>query len=128
MTEQELREQIAHDRSGWDSIIAQVNRLRKELDNKPDIFKVEYQVNPGGILNAYREGDLTFKEAVEALENWKQSGYIKRPELELISELDAIEWAEKHGHSKVDVTCPGFWTGAIIRQAQLDADRKKCEG
>lgn len=30
--------------------------------------------SPGSILNAYREGDLSFNEAVERLRAWKEEG------------------------------------------------------
>jgi hypothetical protein len=39
------------------------------LQKKPK--KIGYQSSPGDILNAYREGDITFEEAVKELEAWK---------------------------------------------------------
>ena len=55
----------------WKAIVATANSLRGILDLKPQKLKTGYQLSPGGILNAYREGDLKFQEAVKALERWK---------------------------------------------------------
>lgn len=56
-------------RTDWEQMTKEVYALIARLRRKP--LKLGYQCFPGGILNAYREGDLTFKGAVKALENWK---------------------------------------------------------
>lgn len=47
----------------WNTIVDHANQIRNALDYKPASMKKGYQRSPGGILNAYREGDLTFDEA-----------------------------------------------------------------
>jgi len=56
----------------WDGVIAMVDAGLQILKRKPRRLKIGYQCSPGGILNAYREGDLTFKQAVQALKKWKR--------------------------------------------------------
>ena len=51
----------------WEDIIEIANLIRKILNEKPQELKIGYSVSPGGILNAYREGDLSFDEAVSKL-------------------------------------------------------------
>lgn len=58
-------------RTDWDSMIAEVNNLSKRLQKKPRQLKKGYYLKPGSILNAYREGDVTFKKAVAELKKWK---------------------------------------------------------
>lgn len=57
----------------WSVIIAEANCLRALLDSKPDELKCGTWVNPGSILNAYREGDLTFDQCVKQLDAWRAS-------------------------------------------------------
>ncbi len=52
----------------WEKRIDEVNRLHAELQKKPDHLKKGYALAPAGILNAYREGDLSFDEAVKFLQ------------------------------------------------------------
>lgn len=59
------------DKKYYDGIINSVNVLMEILKHKPRELKCGYQCSPGGILNAYREGDVTFNEAVKQLEDWK---------------------------------------------------------
>ena len=47
----------------WSELVARLNMLRKRLDEKPRELRMGYPLQPGGILNAYREGDLSFDEA-----------------------------------------------------------------
>jgi len=53
-------------------MVKEVNALVERLQQKPDSKKDGYSYNPGSILNAYREGDLTFDKAVKELERWKE--------------------------------------------------------
>ena len=57
----------------WDYFVSAANNIRNALDYKPSECKIGYQCNPGGILNAYREGDLNFKEACRALDKWHRN-------------------------------------------------------
>lgn len=52
----------------WGDVIAQVAEGLELLRNKPAGLKIGFQHTPGGILNAYREGDLNFREAVVEME------------------------------------------------------------
>ena len=52
----------------YQSFVNAANSIRKVLDFKPDDQKIGYQVSPGGIINAYREGDLNFIEATKEIE------------------------------------------------------------
>jgi len=45
-----------------------ISELRELKRNNPEL-KLGYVNSYGGVLNAYREGDLTFKEAISELEN-----------------------------------------------------------
>jgi len=56
----------------WRGIVVGVNVLMRVLKNKPTYLKIGYLLHPSGILNAYREGDLTFNQAVKELERWKK--------------------------------------------------------
>ena len=51
----------------WDSRVQLANEIRELLDKKPNKFKKKFSSHPGSILNAYREGDLTFDDAVKML-------------------------------------------------------------
>lgn len=46
-------------------VFALISRLRRKS------HKLGYQCSPGGIINAYRDGDITFNKAVKELEGWK---------------------------------------------------------
>jgi hypothetical protein len=64
----------------WNSMRNELNELHQRLQEKPDSEKMGYAVCPGGILNAYREGDITFKQAVKAIEEWALSQGAKNTE------------------------------------------------
>jgi len=59
----------------WDDVVKIANTTRRLLDEKPSSQKIglSASVTPGGILNAYREGDLNFKEAVELFICWRKT-------------------------------------------------------
>jgi len=52
----------------WEDKRQKLNELFKELQQKPDSEKMGYSLSPGGILNAYREADISFEEAKDALQ------------------------------------------------------------
>lgn len=56
-------------RTDWEQMTKEVAALIARLRRKPN--KLGYQCHPGSILNAYREGDITFNKAVKELERWK---------------------------------------------------------
>ncbi|TAL49269.1 hypothetical protein EPN83_01890 [Patescibacteria group bacterium] len=58
----------------WEKVVEQVNAGIKKLQRKPKSLKKGFTLHPGSILNAYREGDLTFRQAVRALDRWKNHG------------------------------------------------------
>lgn len=57
-------------KKNWDALVVAVNELHSIVQRKPRDEKGPFQLSPGGILNAYREGDVTFKQAVKHLERW----------------------------------------------------------
>jgi hypothetical protein len=52
----------------WEEKRKQLNELHQELQKKPDSEKRGYSLSPGAILNAYREADISYAEAVDALQ------------------------------------------------------------
>lgn len=52
----------------WEEKRSLINELHRQLSEKPESEKKGYALHPGGILNAYREADVTFKEALDALQ------------------------------------------------------------
>jgi len=65
--------------TSWDQKRKQINRLLKELQRKPANEMLGHWRTPESILNAYREGDLLFPDALQELKEW------------------AIEYAQKQG-------------------------------
>jgi hypothetical protein len=70
---------MARERRDWDGIVASVNEFMRILKRKPRYLKSCYRLNSGGILNAYRKGDLTFNQAVKELNRWKKAEKSKGP-------------------------------------------------
>ena len=59
-------------RTDWSKMSKEVRALITRLRRRPQ--KLGFiQCSPGGILNAYREGDITFNRAVKELERWKDN-------------------------------------------------------
>ena len=56
--------------SYWDTKREQINKLIKELQSKPHEFILGHFEYPESILNAYREGDVLFDDAVQELQRW----------------------------------------------------------
>lgn len=61
-------EKEAIDVEFWNSAVEAVNAIRHMLNSKPSRLRFGHHLSPGGILNAYREGDLSFIEAVDAID------------------------------------------------------------
>jgi len=51
----------------WVNLVDKLNEIHAELQTKPDKYKIGYSLSFGGILNAYREGDLNFEKAIKEL-------------------------------------------------------------
>lgn len=51
----------------WTALRDRVNEYHKALQEKPDDLKIDIMSTVGGVLNAYREGDLSFDEACPKL-------------------------------------------------------------
>jgi hypothetical protein len=56
--------------STWIKLAELANALHEALELKPAILKAGHFIEPGSILNAYREGDATFEEALNDLDTW----------------------------------------------------------
>ena len=52
----------------WESKRTKLNELHRELQEKPDCEKLCLCFSFGSVLNAYREGDISFDKAIEVLE------------------------------------------------------------
>lgn len=63
--QQEIEEK---DKAFYDKLRDDLNQNFLLLKNKPDEFKAHYSFNVGSILNAYREGDISFDRANELLD------------------------------------------------------------
>lgn len=61
---------MAKKEKDWDALVTAVNELHSLVQRKPRNKRTAFQLSPGGILNAYREGDVTFKQAVRHLKGW----------------------------------------------------------
>ena len=55
-------------RTDWEQMRQELNRIHERLLQKPDSEKLAYQLSFGSILNAYREGDISFAEAIDQLD------------------------------------------------------------
>lgn len=51
----------------WAEVIDHIRQLRLALDEKPRELRCSYTLNPGSLLNAYIEGDLSFDETCDIL-------------------------------------------------------------
>lgn len=51
----------------YNSLREKLNEIHQKLSNKPDEYKYGYYHSPGSILNAYREGDISFEDAEKIL-------------------------------------------------------------
>lgn len=57
----------------WEKLVDAINIVHKLITTKPPHVKAAFSLDPGSILNAYREGDVTFFDAIHYLEKWKES-------------------------------------------------------
>lgn len=53
----------------WFDMRKEINDLHGLLLQKPDSERMGYIISPGGILNAYREADISFDIAVKQIES-----------------------------------------------------------
>lgn len=54
----------------WEEKRGKLNELHRELEMKPEIAKKGFNADPGSILNAYREADISFTEAIYHLDKY----------------------------------------------------------
>lgn len=87
----------------WEEKVEQLNKLHKELQQKPPSEKKGYSLHPGGILNAYREGDLSFDEAILELQRLPMILSVDQYTA-LEGLLKAIEVAERPEVTGVDIS------------------------
>jgi len=81
----------------WNTLVSHVNELRCMLDAKPRHLRLGYHASLGGILNAYREGDLSFSAAVEALQSQVPEVLSEPERRELADVLAGSERYDPHG-------------------------------
>ena len=58
----------------WEGMRLRVNALHMKLQEKPLSEKLGYSNSPGGILNAYREGDIPWGAAIAQLNDLINEG------------------------------------------------------
>jgi hypothetical protein len=63
---------VPRKKTDWENLLLVVNEGVRKLNRKPRYMRNSCWMNPGSILQAYREGDLTFHQAVKALKKWKK--------------------------------------------------------
>ena len=63
-----MEEYTMKDKKYYEDLLEAVNNGVVELRNKPEELKCGFQISHGGILNAYREGDVGFEDAIKHLE------------------------------------------------------------
>jgi len=61
------------DTAFWSGVTDALNTLHKMLQKKPKDIRIGVRLDPGSILNGYREGDVSFAQAVGLLNKWKRS-------------------------------------------------------
>lgn len=66
-----LSQPMPEDKVIWTLLTISLNAQHSILTTKPALFQRPWVSSPSSILDAYREGDLSFDGAVEALEVWK---------------------------------------------------------
>lgn len=72
-SDEQDQSEVTKETEMWDSMRKELNELHERLKGKPDGEKMGYAGCPGGVLNAYREADITFEQAVKAIEEWAVS-------------------------------------------------------
>lgn len=65
----------------------------RELKSQEPKYKLNYQMSYGGIINAYREGDISFDECVEELKTWSHAS------IDHIPIADMIGYLQERGYS-----------------------------
>ncbi len=66
----ELEEDV--ERRYWEGLVVGLNCIHSKLQRKPRRFRTGHMLHPAGILSAYRDGDVSFKQAIRELEQWKK--------------------------------------------------------
>lgn len=95
----------------WQEKREQLNKLHKELLLKPKEEKMGFSISPGGILNAYREADVSFKHAVESLDLYYQIGEIwlsPKNFLHLKALINAFDVADVDDSKSIEIDVSGL--------------------
>ena len=110
--------------SYWDTKREQINKLIKELQSKPHEFILGHFEYPESILNAYREGDVLFDDAVQELQRWSYRFVEKnksQPEPQQLEDdtLAAYAFVEQMIRRRVDKwdSNAPMWYGWALREA-----------
>jgi|GEM_PF-5288056 len=61
---------MPRDSSEWLGLVEAANAISGILKRKPKVLRKGFGLHPGGILNAFREGDVSFRQAVKQLHVW----------------------------------------------------------
>lgn len=93
----------------WRNLVEQANKIRDCLDEKPDELKRGYTISFEGILNAYREGDLTFEEAKQKLAE------VKAVPLDAVVMQKIAEVVEKYGLDCPNCNNVGYYGKSVSR-------------
>lgn len=98
----------------WKHVVDIANAARKLLDDKPSDQRIAFGGHPGSILNAYREGDATFTEAVEAIRalGEKDRVQIARLAQALLSVTTVLESVNDE-HRRWDPKLPEYLRGLV---------------
>ncbi len=65
-------------RTDWEEMKKEVIALIKRLQQKPEEERRDFDLEPGSILNTYREGDLTFGNAVAKIKEWRLKSVLRK--------------------------------------------------
>lgn len=95
----------------WEEKRAQLNKLHEELQLKPEKEKMGFSITPGGILNAYREADVSFKHATESLDLYYEIGEIRlspKNFLHLKALINAFDVADEPDSKSIEIDVSGL--------------------
>jgi len=102
----------------WEEKVEQLNKLHTELQQKPDSEKKGYSLHPGGILNAFREGDLSFREAILELQRVPMILSIDQY-FALKGLLDTAEVAEADEVTGIDINIKPYGTIRWMQEGKV---------
>jgi hypothetical protein len=110
------------DNINWKLIVECANNIRSVLNKKPNELKIGYSLSAGGILNAYREGDLSFKEASDKIELLIKPTDNRSDEIAWISDTFSLANKEQSAAHAMVVIKQRF-DERIAKEARLRTDK-----